>query len=448
MTISPLPLARSRTCVPRACSQPRTPTPSRSQHSCLPASLPASRGSRSSCALRLARRSRGVPPKSLARISNGRSTEMRGSPDRASLLYELGQAEALTRDPLALAHLQEALRLSDEPDVRARIADQLFGLLLFAGQWDAALDNGRLGATRARRQRSRRGDAARDDARSDGRRRPAAGGARRPRSRSTQGTRPAGRHGVTTAFGTARRSRRVAHRRHRSDRRACRARARRRSTAQRGGRRGVAPAGADRADRHRSARPSAAAGGRDPHGWLEARVGVRGFGWLVVPRLGACAARRAARRGGRPPGRVRTRCRARDDVRAAIDLQTRDRRYARATRARRHRCARRAGRASPAFEATAQGAQLLDVRARLRLLRGEVPAAIADLRRCGEILDATHLTNPIMSSWRSTLALALRVTAPEEAAQLIADELDLARAIGLPRPLGVASRAAGLLAGW
>ena len=101
----------------------------------------------------------------------------------------------------------------------------------------------------------------------------------------------------------------------------------------------------------------------------------------------------------------------------------------------------------PAFEATAQGAQLLDVRSRLRLLRGEVPAAIADLRRCGEILDATHLTNPIMSSWRSTLALALRVTAPDEAAQLIAEELDLARATGLPRPLGVALRAAGLLAG-
>ena len=101
----------------------------------------------------------------------------------------------------------------------------------------------------------------------------------------------------------------------------------------------------------------------------------------------------------------------------------------------------------PAFEATAQGAQLLDVRSRLRLLRGDVPAAIADLRRCGEILDATHLTNPIMSSWRSTLALALRVTAPEEAAQLIAEELDLAHATGLPRPLGVALRAAGLLAG-
>ena len=101
----------------------------------------------------------------------------------------------------------------------------------------------------------------------------------------------------------------------------------------------------------------------------------------------------------------------------------------------------------PAFEATAQGAQLLDVRSRLRLLRGELPAAIADLSRCGEILDAVHFTNPVMSSWRSTLALALRATAPDEAARLVAEELDLARATGLPRPLGVALRAAGLLAG-
>ena len=73
MTISPLPHARLRMRGPRACSPLSTPTPSRSRHSCLRASLPASRGSRSSSALRLARRSRGVPPKPPARISSGRS---------------------------------------------------------------------------------------------------------------------------------------------------------------------------------------------------------------------------------------------------------------------------------------------------------------------------------------------------------------------------------------
>ena len=101
----------------------------------------------------------------------------------------------------------------------------------------------------------------------------------------------------------------------------------------------------------------------------------------------------------------------------------------------------------PTFEATASGALLLDVRSRLRLERGDLPAAIADLRRCGEIFDALHFANPIMSSWRSALALALRASAPEEAAGLAADELDFARATGLPRPVGVALRAAGLLAG-
>jgi DNA-binding CsgD family transcriptional regulator len=83
----------------------------------------------------------------------------------------------------------------------------------------------------------------------------------------------------------------------------------------------------------------------------------------------------------------------------------------------------------------------------MRLLDGKVPAAIADLRRCGEILDAVRMTNPVFTTWRSQLALALRQTAPQEAARLAADELDFARATGLPRAVGVALRAIGLLAG-
>ena len=60
--------------------------------------------------------------------------------DRAALLFELGRVEALARDPGSVGRLQEALRCSEEPAVSARIADELFGLLLYAGQWDAALE--------------------------------------------------------------------------------------------------------------------------------------------------------------------------------------------------------------------------------------------------------------------------------------------------------------------
>jgi DNA-binding CsgD family transcriptional regulator len=100
----------------------------------------------------------------------------------------------------------------------------------------------------------------------------------------------------------------------------------------------------------------------------------------------------------------------------------------------------------PAFEATASGALLLDARGRLRLQRGEKRAAIADLERCAEIFTATHLSNPVISCWRSTLALAVRAEDPDRAQRLVDEELRLARELGLPRPIGVALRTAGLIA--
>jgi tetratricopeptide (TPR) repeat protein len=59
------------------------------------------------------------------------------APGSADVLFELGRAEALMRDPRALAHLQEALALSGDPLARARVAEELITLLLLAGQWDA-----------------------------------------------------------------------------------------------------------------------------------------------------------------------------------------------------------------------------------------------------------------------------------------------------------------------
>jgi DNA-binding CsgD family transcriptional regulator len=101
----------------------------------------------------------------------------------------------------------------------------------------------------------------------------------------------------------------------------------------------------------------------------------------------------------------------------------------------------------PAFAATLTGAYVLEVRGRLRLQRGETEAAIADLRSCRPTYVALQSRNPAPSPWRSTLALALPASAREEALALVDEELQLARATGLPRPEGIALRARGLLEG-
>jgi DNA-binding CsgD family transcriptional regulator len=99
-----------------------------------------------------------------------------------------------------------------------------------------------------------------------------------------------------------------------------------------------------------------------------------------------------------------------------------------------------------AFMNTMSGAFLLEARGALRLRDGQLAGAAADLRQCGEILDALGIRNPVASRWRSRLAMALRADAPLQAAALADEELELARETGLPRPVGVAQRVAGLLA--
>jgi DNA-binding CsgD family transcriptional regulator len=389
---------------------------------------------------------RGAPETARAYLERALA-ETRRSPDRASLLYELGQVEALTRDPLALAHLQEALRLSDEPAARALIADQLFGLLLFAGQWDAAL---------AMVESALHEPAGRD-----------------PDAVTRLETMRAAMAGVDPRL--------VEH--------VDRDLARLKGLARRGGTAsrplsvllGVLAAWRiDDIDQTTGLVERGLDGGRllreeGAEAWLpQALTALIAVDQLdraqrLADEILAEGSRRgsvfgvqagSASRGGvhAQPGTLRD---AEADLRVGFGLAVEHGLTFALPSIFRHAIdvmPERPGLADiaalveqvelpPAFEDTAQGAQLLDVRSRLRLLRGEVPAAIADLRRCGEILDATHLTNPIMSSWRSALALALRVTAPDEAAQLIAEELDLAHATGLPRPLGVAFRAAGLLAG-
>ena len=101
----------------------------------------------------------------------------------------------------------------------------------------------------------------------------------------------------------------------------------------------------------------------------------------------------------------------------------------------------------PAMAETGSGAWLLLARSRLRHLQGHQEGAIADLRAAGAICDALEIRNPIAVLWRSPLALMLPAEARGEARALVAQELQHATAAGLARPQGVALRAAGLLEG-
>ncbi len=98
------------------------------------------------------------------------------------------------------------------------------------------------------------------------------------------------------------------------------------------------------------------------------------------------------------------------------------------------------------FFPTTGGAMLLEVRGRLRRQQGDHTGALADLRGCAET-NARLRRAPTFTPWRSELALALPAEEADSARALIEEELALARAIGLARPVGVALRAAGIIQG-
>jgi DNA-binding CsgD family transcriptional regulator len=100
----------------------------------------------------------------------------------------------------------------------------------------------------------------------------------------------------------------------------------------------------------------------------------------------------------------------------------------------------------PDFLATWGGAQLLEVRGLLRLAAGDRAGAVADLRAHAGTCEALRV-GPLMDAWRTALARALPPEAADEARALAAEELRLARASGFARPVGVALRAEGMLAG-
>jgi tetratricopeptide (TPR) repeat protein len=87
-------------------------------------------------------------------------------------------------------------------------------------------------------------------------------------------------------------------------------------------------------------------------------------------------------------------------------------------------------------------------RARLRLAQGHAREGLDELLACGRHQERWGAKTPAAIPWRSDAALALAsLGEPGEAQRLAAEELALARAFGAPRPLGIALRAAGLVAG-
>ena len=94
------------------------------------------------------------------------------------------------------------------------------------------------------------------------------------------------------------------------------------------------------------------------------------------------------------------------------------------------------------------GALLRLARGRLRVARGRTAEGLDDFLAVGACLTRAMVTCPGYIPWRSDAALAQRALGDRDAAgRLAAEELELAQAFGAPRALGVALRAAGVIAG-
>jgi DNA-binding CsgD family transcriptional regulator len=91
---------------------------------------------------------------------------------------------------------------------------------------------------------------------------------------------------------------------------------------------------------------------------------------------------------------------------------------------------------------------LPNIRARLRVLNGDLAGGLEDMLEVGRHSEALGSRNPAFMAWRSQAALALlQLGEQDEARRLVAEELELARTWGAPRALGAALRAAGLAEG-
>ena len=91
---------------------------------------------------------------------------------------------------------------------------------------------------------------------------------------------------------------------------------------------------------------------------------------------------------------------------------------------------------------------VLHARGRLRLAQHRPQDALADFEATGRHMQAACSPSPSPGAWRSGSALALLALGrADEGRTAVAEEIELARQIGLPRATGVALRAAGLIEG-
>jgi DNA-binding CsgD family transcriptional regulator len=93
-------------------------------------------------------------------------------------------------------------------------------------------------------------------------------------------------------------------------------------------------------------------------------------------------------------------------------------------------------------------AEVRFARGRLRIARGRVAEGLEDLLAVGTLLTRATITCPGYLPWRSDAALAHLALGDRDSAERLAqEELELAESFGAPRALGVAKRAAGVVAG-
>jgi DNA-binding CsgD family transcriptional regulator len=100
----------------------------------------------------------------------------------------------------------------------------------------------------------------------------------------------------------------------------------------------------------------------------------------------------------------------------------------------------------PSFGRTQSGGMVLEVRAACRAMAGDRVGAVEDLRAAAAIFGPLR-AGPRFTRRRSSLALLLPEDRRAEALELVAEELDLARAVANPRAEGAALRALGMLRG-
>jgi DNA-binding CsgD family transcriptional regulator len=100
----------------------------------------------------------------------------------------------------------------------------------------------------------------------------------------------------------------------------------------------------------------------------------------------------------------------------------------------------------PRFAETQSGGMVLEARAAIRAARGDRDGAEADLRAAAAVFGPLQ-AGPRFTRWRSSLASILPEREREEALALAGEELALARAVDNPRAEGTALRVLGKLQG-